>query len=671
MSYLSLPRVHFVGTASTTPPTTNNNNYNLVLDPENVSFFPPYDPAHMNDAKFRDNMRTLAEKSFSPFPMPDAKVLNGNWNYYGDNGFYFKNAQIYAVEMAGPNGVERITSAEQDGLIGAAVNLLGNQMGDQDTPTMMVDCDPSGNFSTQLFSGKFVFGGTGCGCTAMSTDTVPLPRAYTRWLDLARNLAAMPDACFGTIWLQPLPNATLSFDTSANRSPVLALLQKLSASGAGLVVRFTNYYFQRKYTDPELYELFQKGDYAMNESWGILVGTIGFWGADEPGTYTPGRMLRPNTTPLCYTVSGRSKPAKFTLASAAAMVDRSRKVVVLDLAMAFPEVNLPQQTQPLPPPDPSLFEKIDLGVATLQVLNGDGTITDIGTFDYDTTTYLATAGIVEVPYSAQQEAAILAGSLQVNCSAASTDCSATSNGNPVLVEKVYMADAEEHCIYVTEGETVTVQIRVTERGSQPTEPVPVTIDQYRGVEKAQSDPVKDIPLKYMYLVAGSQPPVPPFVTVTPSTLKVDGNGMATITIKGLCPGIGFLRFMAGPASDNPVPVIGPDMQTWMRQMPWAFFAYVRVLPADSELANLPDSEITWDCVYKNVLQYYYRLYPAMDQYLMLNDPNDAGSANGRAIIKARTAKALWHSTLYMPHTRELSDGKRILLQRWCDKPPGT
>ena len=34
-------------------------------------------------------------------------------------------------------------------------------------------------------------------------------------------------------------------------------------------------------------------------------------------------------------------------------------------------------------------------------------------------------------------------------------------------------------------------------------------------------------------------------------------------------------------------------------------------------------------------------------------------------ILARISKEGWHSYGYMPRTRELSDGKRKLLQRWC------
>jgi len=664
MSYLSLPRVHFMGISSCTPPTTNNNNYNRVLDPETVDFFPPYDPASMNDAKFRANMCKLVEKSFMPFMPTQQQVLNGNWNYFGDNAYKLQNVAIYAIESAGNTGPNRITSPAQDGLIGTPIQMVGNQAGDVTMPTLMVDSDPTSNFSTQLFSGKFSFGATGCGCTAASTDAAALPRAFTRWIDLSRNLLAFPDARFGTIWMQPLPKGNLQFDTSGNQSPTLTLLQQMANAGAGLIVRLTNYYFQRKYTDPQLYALFQQGNFAMNESVGILLGTIGVWNPDEPSGYAPGRMLLPNLTQLSYIPPGQQQPIQFSLGPTSAVVDTTRQVITMDLANAFPEINVPPQPNgPLPPPPPASLQKIDLGTATLQVLNPDGSTTSIGSFPYDTPTYLATAGVVEVPFTTQQSRAILNGSLQINCS--------TATVNPVLTEKINVADCDEHCIYLTEGESTTLTFRVAVRGNPPTQPAIVTFNQYRCLETNQADPVKDVPLKWMYPVPNATPPLPAYLQVTPDSVSVGSSGMASVTIKALCPGCGFLRFIAGPASDNPVPVLNPSMVGWMNQMAWVFFVNVRVLPADSDLATVPDSQINWNFIYSNVLQYYYRLYPGMDAYLMLNDPNVVGSANGRAIIKARTSKSLWNSTLYMPHTREMSDGKRTLLQRWCDMPPGT
>lgn len=669
MSYLSLPRIHFMGRSGCTPPTTNNNNYNRILDPENVAFFPPYDPPNMTDEQFREFMRTLALKNFSPFPLPPAEVLNGNWNYYGDNAYYFQNAAIYAIEATGTNEsnlAQRITTATADGLIGTPVQILGNEQGDVDMPTMMIDCDPTSNFTTQLFSGKFTFGSPGCSCTALSSADTPIPRAYSRWLDLSRNLAAAPDARFGAVWMQPIPTPLLTFDTSAGNSPVLYLLQQMAGAGAGIVIRIVNYFFERKYTDPQLAALYAQGNYAMNESAGILLGTIGVWNPGEPSTYAPGRCLLPNPTPMSYQVPGQTQPSPYTLAPAAAVVDTTRDVVTIDLAMAFPEVwppDSPPVDPPVPPPNPWDFTKIDLGTATLQVQNQDGSVTSIGTFAYDTMTYLYTAGVVEVPYSAGLESAILNGNLQVSCSTASV--------NPVLIEKINVADTDEHCVYITEGETAQIQVRLNVRGVPSTEPVQVALDQYRIIETDANtvDPAKGIPLKWCYQVPESNKTTP-YLSVSPNPLSISGDGLVTLNITALTPGLGFIRFLAGPASDNPVPVITPGMGQWMGQMTWVFFVAVRVLPSDADLASVPDSQLTWDFIYSNVLQYYYRLYPAMDKYLKLNDPSIVASANGKMIIKARTSKDVWHSSLYMPHTREMSDGKRTVLQRWCDLPPG-
>jgi hypothetical protein len=95
------------------------------------------------------------------------------------------------------------------------------------------------------------------------------------------------------------------------------------------------------------------------------------------------------------------------------------------------------------------------------------------------------------------------------------------------------------------------------------------------------------------------------------------------------------------------------------------FAYVRVLPADNDLDSIPDAQVTWDLVYSRVLSYYYRLYPAMDRYLPLN--NKAALSARANILKQMIDASVWGSTLYMPPTRDLSDGKRRLLQRWCDR----
>src|SRR5258708_38409276 len=139
----------------------------------------------------------------------------------------------------------------------------------------------------------------------------------------------------------------------------------------------------------------------MNESVGILLGTIGVWNPNEPSTYAPGRMLLPNTTLLSYTPPppAPQQPIQFTLGPTSSVVDTTRQVITMHLSSAFPEINLPPQPAgPLPPPPPKSLLKINLGTATLQVLTPDGSTTPIGSIPSDTATSLSTTGVVEVPF---------------------------------------------------------------------------------------------------------------------------------------------------------------------------------------------------------------------------------------------------------------------------------
>ena len=88
----------------------------------------------------------------------------------------------------------------------------------------------------------------------------------------------------------------------------------------------------------------------------------------------------------------------------------------------------------------------------------------------------------------------------------------------------------------------------------------------------------------------------------------------------------------------------------------------RVLP-DDNYDNVPDSQITWDFVYQNVIRYFYLVYPGM--FARLAFQNEAIAKQSASIIAKMVAKSGWDSTSYMPVSRDLSDGKRKLLQRWC------
>jgi hypothetical protein len=52
-----------------------------------------------------------------------------------------------------------------------------------------------------------------------------------------------------------------------------------------------------------------------------------------------------------------------------------------------------------------------------------------------------------------------------------------------------------------------------------------------------------------------------------------------------------------------------------------------------------------------------------------NNPTEVSTFASQ--IAMLTSADLWYSTLYMPITRDLSGGKRLLLQRWCNLQQAT
>ena len=641
MSYLSLPRIHFCGRLAVSTPTANNNNYDLVLDPENVDQFDPY--KSMTDEAFRLLMRQLVVKDLSFMHMGDQEVLNANWDYDGDNSLWVEDVVVTAVD--GPDG-RRLTTQAEDPLVGLPIDVLGDSFGDGTRPAIIVDNDPTSDLTSQVFLAKFALGGDALGLTAASNPSGYLPRTYSRWLYITRNLGVFPDACFSAIWQLALPKANLTF-AGAERSPTLAALAKQAAPAIGLQARFCTYYFERKYTDQELQDFFKNGKYPPNRSRGIILGTIGQWNEGELGTAPSGRILYPPITPMDYPLGKMT--TKFTLGPAAAQVDAERGVVTLDLITAFPEMNEAPDSSNV---KPEQLIKMDLGTATLQVVSADGkTTTTIGTVPYDTATYVAGAGLVELPITTAQQALAATGLLQITADKATV--------SPVLLERAVTAETDDRAVYLAVGETTSILLRVFERGGAPTGPIAVSVQQYRAKEVLgdTKSPMPGLPMK-QYILAPDD--VKPFVALDPAAAMVGADGTLTLQMTGLEPGLGMLRFLTGPASENfPPPLNVLDQQSWFRY----FVCNVRVLPNDAELDAIPDAQVTWELVYDKVLRYYYRMYPTMDLHMRLND-KDALATRANMIQMMIDASA-WPSTLYMPVTRELSNGKRRLLQRWC------
>ncbi len=124
----------------------------------------------------------------------------------------------------------------------------------------------------------------------------------------------------------------------------------------------------------------------------------------------------------------------------------------------------------------------------------------------------------------------------------------------------------------------------------------------------------------------------------------------------------FLPYAANSAAPSAPPKIATVSDAYIN---------VRTLPFDDPLAQTtPDGALTWDWIYTNILGLYDVLNPVMERTANpainkpLSDPQRMRALVGA--IKRATSKANFESAGYMPVTRDLSNGRRILLHRWCD-----
>jgi hypothetical protein len=205
-----------------------------------------------------------------------------------------------------------------------------------------------------------------------------------------------------------------------------------------------------------------------------------------------------------------------------------------------------------------------------------------------------------------------------------------------LAEAAATVETDDRALYLQEGETRQIALRAAVRGRPAPAGFHVRLETY------DTTTIKGLPGSP---TAGA---VRPVEIGDEATIGKDGT--ATVTLTARRPGTCVIRFVpsgAPPSSFNPTT---------------DGFACVRILPAD-DYDHVPDAGLTYEFVYQEVLRYFHLLYPAMSRIVNWAD-EDAVRLRASGIL-ARTAGELWDHFGYMPRTRELSDGKRKLLARWC------
>lgn len=669
MSYLSRPRLgFFADDAMTNPSTANNENVIHLLDYDNVELLnPPVVkgatlPA-MDPAAYREWMTRLLtyadplDQQADPSRPDWHPGIPGYWNYWGDHLTTFGSAKLTSIWVDN----EPVTAPGTDPLYGARVAFNAR----------IVDLNPADTFSTQ-----FVAAGLGVIGPDANGDTVELVRgvpttSVTRWLNFWRPGGA------GT-FQAVIPKDALEFIDAA-RAPKSAGLQALrdgAAQGGGLLLRWCFYGMAAATGMPEMYDRFQQGERAMNPKVGRVVGSIGVWNGQDPFSAPVGRMLHQPGAPYFSPANDERKDARSSLrvkthedveriatpgthlhaqsaeatwaakmGPAAAHVEVDR--VVLDLSTAFPEGDKAD----------GHWAKHDFGTVRLELVPADGgQPVKLGDVAYDATTYERLGGVVEVAFDQDLVPHVHDGWLRL------VDEAGTVLLREIEIAQVITDDQAVYLDFADDGHVGAdkVVVRVFLKGEPIATATTLRVELWEDVqEPGQANSVN--PLVVTATEIGEQRVQTRSIHVTAAA-----NGRVDVPINSTGSSDSIDIEKAGCYKLRYVPpgMVGESPPNWAVE----YFSCVRVLPYD-DYRHVPDEELTLDFVYREVLHYYAILYPIMSTIIPwgpANTPHDPERVGQFATLMLQAVdESRLGTALQMPITRELSAGKRALLQRWC------
>jgi hypothetical protein len=666
MSYLRRPRLHFSGKAVVQTATANNSGGIRdgvpYFDVNQVMVDTGGDPE-----AFREWMHQLNIEGY----------INSFWNYYGDNHIRFDPMTIHGVEMTEGNP---ITDPAQDAIIGSEVRISGDPFKGRRTSAYLVDTDPTDAYTTQLFSGALTIQSI----SGLIVQATQATRGFSRWLNYWRNLAVGGDTGASAWWQVAFPKAGLEWGSVAASPAVQALQAEMnqSQSTQGLVMRFCTYLFRHP-SFRQISRRYEEGKRTAVEGALVVSGTIGVWDEDEFASIPSARLLIPplaSAAEIPPEVRSQRKGSTYYLGATLATVDTARQVITLDLINTLPEVANYDVLSP-DANSQNVPEKIDLGTLTLGVQEHclPETCQKIALLPfelYQRSSYWLTSGIVELPYPPEMEADILNGDLVLF----------GTPDKPLLEETPYVVLTDQRSVYLDlEDDTAQmVTLQVLLRGAPAPAGLNFPLSQTIN-EDSPAHPQNDPPTSSVPTASLSSPTLDPDparvphtrfrlfkraqrgneITSISSSVKTGINGMITLPINPFRAGTGkiWLHVPDGFPVDQ-LENVERELERYFLRGGLGDYLNIRVLPNDSHHDQISDEELTWEYIHREVFSYYSLLYPAMNVWINLD--NEDMMRVYAAEIKSLVSAELRHSTLYMPVTRELSAGRRRLIQRWAD-----
>lgn len=620
MSVLETPRILFRGNVAWDPIVTNN--YQTLYDEDqSESVLPPADSTYDRVLAFRTEAITDVNPTVNQPNGP-----NRNWDPQGTHRSVFYDLAApdasctdSAITDSAISGVDLGSGVSTDDpFVSAPARFSGK----------LVDLEPYGSFSSQLFFDGMTFGIDG-GCRIAARRRT---RVTARYINLGRNQAYYIAGFASIVWQTSFLTEDLTID-AFDSAALQALQSALCQPGViGLTVRWVNY--RTVYYDcPELasdiplratkaQELISKlrindpaggGVWQPNPARSKMVGVIGLWREGEP-LHEPGdRALITTSFPG---VTG--PPGEMCVATAFARLDGNR--LTLDLGSSMPEEDL-------------ALTKKDWGIVDVVALDPsqpDGFV-PLATIGYDEATHPGCQAYYAREYYEAQSGIV---TLEV-------DASSIPSGAPLqlragtdilLDEQPVRAIPLLPNLYLDEGDSAEATFQIYVNGAPGGGGTDVTV--------------------WAYDANGNVLPNPP--STFPWSGQADPDGLFSVPLPNNGPGcVGYVPVIG---ADQPAPTIGlyPQVTT---------YAYVRTLPADDAVAAM---DPTWDHVYTLVLANWNAMAPCMDNWLDLHDPDQIRAFG--PMIKQLTDPANLEAFSYMPVTRDMTAGERTLLYKFLDAP---
>jgi hypothetical protein len=725
MSVLSYPRIFFQGFMCWDPPTGNNNDQFPTYAYDKAALNWEYLKQFGID---QSNFRTTFQKwvtSELPYINSKGKAAMsppGEWNFFGTNGCYFVQ---YEDKSQGISRRSRITGGAtayqtpvlKDPLFDKPIELIGDLFGSPEAarPGRLVDNNPASSYSSQIYFNSMRFGD---GQTGISGPCYR--RMHSRFIGTLRNPNLPSAGHVSVTWQTCFPKDGLVIN--AGKSTLLQTLQKMVDSGQakGVMVRFNTYlslYYQNGYFNgsakmpqnladtPDMYkEALRTGNQFTNPCYSRVLGIIGPWYNDELVSVPQGRFLA-TAAPLPVTqnsaaaavrltssyIHGGPQPGRPASAPAAAPINvpPADPTPVVMLGVTYAEVDYTNHIISIDALNtfPEWFwegNKMNLGTVTLAARDSLGALTVIATIaykDYDQSSYENGGGILDIKFDPGVSQKIAEGTLVVLAAAATSPEPTVVD---VLTEKPWSANTDDRGIYLNEGRTKIFDVSVFFKGKlAPNAKLlvakyapAITSDpnSYSGARvlaiAADSPQIVNVTEGQTTTVTvtdpdGKNPPITTKVTV----VDVDPHGVAHVHLSaasGGLPVLMFYPFQAGTTPPQPQYEFDGDVPSGI-----SFFTTVRVLPFDDafvdefiQLWNTTfDPDKAWTFIYSNILYLYDMIYPVMLRFVPLGDRQRVEAAIDQ-VLTLIAPSYFAESTLAMPITRDLSEGKRTVLQLW-------